>query len=101
MPVEVSLRTRAPVRVRISEGATVPCDASTNRVLFDGWLADQAVFRTTIASETICVEHTWDDYPRAGWAPAGLAHRPKICLGRRCVPAPDPTIRVALDATRH
>jgi hypothetical protein len=101
VPIEVRLRARAPVHVRVSEGTTTPCDASPNRVLFDGWMSADDIFRTKIGTETICVEHTWDDFPRSGWSAPGLAHRPKICRGKRCVSAAEPTIRVTLDATRR
>jgi hypothetical protein len=89
--------TRAPIRVQIAEGRTMPCDASSNRSLYDGWLAPGGALEGTIGGESacICVRNTTEAFPKNGWSGSRLACRP--CRGRPCRPPPDPTIRVVLD----
>lgn len=96
-PVEVTVRGAGRVRVQISEGITTPCDATTNRPLFDGWADGGETLRGTTSADCVCVRSTSARFPRAGWSLSGLACRPRICRHRVCRPAPDPTIRVVLD----
>jgi hypothetical protein len=99
-PVIISLSARGPVRVQVAEGVTTPCDSSNNRMLFDGAMAPgQNAWSTQIAGECVCVRWTSDAFPRSDWSTPGLACRPRVCRGRICRPAPDPAIRLHLDAT--
>ncbi len=88
---------KAAVRVQVSEGRTLPCDASANRMLFDGQLPPGEAIQGMIGPESacICVRSTIEGFSRNGWGSSRLACRP--CVGRVCRPAPDPTIRVVLD----
>ena len=95
-PVIVSMGGAAELRVQVSEGLTKPCDSENNRLLFDGRLKPGESFRTTIASDCICVRHTSAAFRRVDWTMSGLACRRRICQGRICRPAPDPTIYVSL-----
>ena len=94
--VVVAMAGNAEVRVQVSEGLTKPCDSENNRLLFDGRLKPGESFRTTIASDCICVRHTSAAFRRVDWTMSGLACRRRICQGRICRPAPDPTIYVSL-----
>lgn len=96
-PVVVTQRGPARVRVQVSEGLTRPCDSSEDKMLFDGWLAHGETFRGAIEGDCVCIRHTRDTFPNADWTTPGLACRPRTCVGKRCVPASDPTIRIDLD----
>ena len=95
-PVIVAMTGNAELRVQVSEGLTKPCDSENNRLLFDGRLKPGESFRTTIAGDCICVRHTSAAFREVDWTMSGLACRRRICQGRICRPAPDPTIYVSL-----
>lgn len=95
-PVIVTMGGDAELRVQISEGLTRPCDSDENRKLFDGRLRPGESFRTSIAGDCICVRHTTPAFRNVAWTPSGLACRRRVCRGRICRPAPDPTIAVTL-----
>jgi hypothetical protein len=98
-PVEVSVAAADKrIRVQIAEGRGLPCDVSGNRMLFDGWMSKGETFTSSIGGDCVCVRHTYDGFPTVDWSLPGLVCRPRICRGRICRPAPDPTIRLALDA---
>jgi hypothetical protein len=52
--------------------------------------------RTTVAGECICVRNTTAAFRETGWTTPGLLCSRRICRGRTCKPAPDPTIRLTL-----
>lgn len=97
-PVEVTMTGASRVRVQIADGRTRPCDSGDNVMLFDGWLAAGETFRGASQSECICLRSTTAAFKQTGWSEPGLACRPRVCRGRICRPAPDPTIRVALSS---
>jgi hypothetical protein len=84
------------IRVQISEGLTRPCDSRDNRMLFDGRLKSGESFRGAIGGDCVCVRHTSSRFPRVDWSESGLVCRPRICHGKICRPAPDPTIYLSL-----
>lgn len=96
VPVVITMNGDARLRVQVSEGLTTPCDSSNNRALFDGRLSPGETFRTTIGSECICVRNTRSPFREVDWTTPGLVCRKRVCSGRVCRPAPDPTIRVSL-----
>jgi hypothetical protein len=95
-PVVVTVNGDARIRVEISEGITMPCDSSNDRRLFDGTLGPGESFRTAIAGECICIRNTRPPFRETDWTTPGLACKKRVCRGKVCRPAPDPTIRVSL-----
>ncbi len=87
------------ILVEVASGVTMPCDASTNRLLYRGWLAPDTVLRTSSPSATICFRQTYDDFPEANWSTPRLVRPlPQCSAARRrsgpCTEVADPTIRV-------
>jgi hypothetical protein len=95
-PVVVTMGGNARLRVQVSEGLAMPCDSSNNRSLFDGQLGPNETFRASIGGECICVRHTTSPFRVTDWTTSGLLCRKRVCRGRVCKPAPDPTIRLSL-----
>ncbi len=95
-PVVVTMNGSARLRVQVSEGLTMPCDSLNNRMLFDGQLSPGETFRTTIGGECVCVRNTTSPFREVDWTTPGLVCRKRVCHGRVCRPAPDPTIRLSL-----
>lgn len=95
-PVVVTMGGNATLRVEVAEGRTTPCDSSNNRALFNSRMKPGDSFRASIGGECVCVRHTTAAFPETEWTTSGLQCRRRICRGRICKPAPDPTIRVSL-----
>ena len=95
-PVVVTMGGGDRLRVQVSEGLTMPCDSSNNRMLFDDRLGPGETFRASIAGECVCLRHTTSPFRNVDWTTSGLACRKRVCHGRVCRPAPDPTIRISL-----
>lgn len=103
MPVVVKSLGPKSMRVRISAGQTLPCDSSANDKIFEGKLDPGWSITVYTASLSVCVEHTYHDFPDVHWSQGDIEWRPMICTWygkyKHCVPAPDPTIRVNVDST--
>ena len=95
-PVVVMMGGSAELRVQVSEGLTAPCDSGSNRPLFDGRLKPGESFRTMIAGDCICERHTTAAFPASDWTTSGFKCRPRVCRGKSCRPAADPTIVLSL-----
>lgn len=95
-PVVVVNASVGRVRVLVSEGRALPCDSTSDAKLFDGTLEAGDTWRTLIGSDCVCIMHTSADFPHAEWSTPGLACRPRVCRGKRCWPAGDPTIRLSI-----
>lgn len=95
-PLVVTMGGSGHLRVQVSEGLTAPCDSSSNRMLFDGRLGPGETFRASIGGDCVCIRHMSASFPGVDWTTSGFVCRPRICHGRVCRPAPDPTIRIAL-----
>jgi hypothetical protein len=96
-PLIVTSGMERVVRVLVAEGPrAMPCDASPNHVLFDGKLAPGETWYGATNGDCICVQHTSASFERSDWSSPGLACRPRVCRGKSCRPAPDPTIRLRL-----
>ena len=94
--VVVTSTGTADVRVQLAEGTTAPCDSGNNRMLFDGRLPAGTTFRAAIAGDCVCIRSTSASFPNSEWSTSGLKCRPRICRGRVCRPAPDPTIYLSV-----
>jgi hypothetical protein len=102
--VEITFLGPGPVRLRVAQGVTFPCDSTNNRVLVDGKFNPGEVARTTTVDACVCVQQTFEPFPDEDWSQSGLACRPLNCTGagraKRCVPALDPTIRLQIRSKR-
>ena len=94
--VVVTVGSSGPRRVQISEGLTAPCDSGQNRMLFEGRLAAGETFRGNVGGDCICIRNTFGAFRDVDRTVSGFACRPRVCRGRICRPAADPTIRVSL-----
>jgi hypothetical protein len=71
-PVAVTVVGTGEIRVMVSDGASLPCDASTNQMLFNGHV--EAGADVTVASLTgsVCVDHTYGELRECQWAGASI-----------------------------
>jgi hypothetical protein len=103
-PIEITMVGPGPVRIRVAEGRTFPCDSADNRPLVQGKFNPGQVVRSQTADNCVCLQQTYEPFPDVDWAPAARVCRPQICKragrGKYCVPAPDPTIRLAISSRR-
>jgi hypothetical protein len=102
--VEITMRGPRAVRVRVAQGTTFPCDSAENRMLLDGKFGPGEIVRTATVDNCVCIQQTYESFADVDWSHGYLACRPVICTGfgraRRCVPAPDPTIRIDIHSKR-
>ena len=98
--VEITMLGPSAVRVRVADGTTFPCDSTNNRMLVQGKFSPGEVVLASTTETCVCVQQTYEPFSDADWSESALACRPVICKGagraRRCVPAPDSTIRVRI-----
>lgn len=103
-PIFVALSGAESVRVLIAEGNVAPCDSSSNRVLYAGTIAPGRPLVLQTNETCVCVQQTFAPMTATDWSSSALACRPMVCTGGRmgrCVPAPDPTIRIGLTSRRN
>jgi len=60
--IVVSVTDKTPIRVRIADGNTAPCDSSNNTVLFDGNVSSDAPV-TRDYHDCVCVEQAYTNFP--------------------------------------
>ena len=97
--VVITMKGPRAVIVEVASGTTKPCDSSEDRLLFKGTM--QAGQSVTLQSPTSCVcwRQTYDNFPQGNWsAPEIICKTGTICRLRRCVPDPDPVIRLNLSS---
>ncbi len=97
-PAPVVARSELPARVRvqIAGGLAMPCDSSADRMLFDATLAPGETWQGITVDDCVCVRHTTSTFSNTDWTTPRLLCRPRVCRGRRCWPAGDPTIHVPI-----
>ena len=95
-PVVVTMGGSVELRVEIADGLATPCDSDHNRPVFNGRMKPGETFRASIAGECVCVRNTTAGFRETGWTTPGLVCRKRVCKGRICRPAPDPTIYLSL-----
>lgn len=68
VPVTVSVVGRGVIRLLVADGASRPCDAADNHVLFNGRAkaGDEIKFASTRGS--VCVDHTYGSLRESQWA---------------------------------
>ena len=103
-PIELTMVGPEAVSVRVAGGTTLPCDSGDDRMLVQGKFNAGQVVRTSTPDTCVCVQQTYQPFPDVDWAPATVVCRPLVCRGagktRRCVPTPDPTIRLRFQSQR-
>ncbi|HKO46893.1 MAG TPA: hypothetical protein VJV79_04180 [Polyangiaceae bacterium] len=103
-PIEITLVGPKPVRLRVARGSTFPCDSGDNHLLVSGKFEPGRVIRLKTAGHCVCFHQTYAPFSDIDWGASTLICRPQICRpagrSKRCVPAPDPTIRISIQSTR-
>jgi len=104
VPVVVTLLGPSSVRVRVSEGRAMPCNASESRLLIDGKFDPGEVLRAASIDDCVCVQQTYEPFTESDWSEPRLVCRAMNCeklkSDWRCKPAPDPTIRIDVASKR-
>ena len=72
--VVVSVDAAVPIRVQIalSPQGALPCDSSDNTMVFDGMVEPRAGIALKVDAGTLCVRHTYDDFPESNWGRSEL-----------------------------
>jgi hypothetical protein len=102
-PIEITLLGPSAIRIRVAEGSTFPCDSSDNHIIVDGKFAPGQVVHTATPDRCACFQQTYEPFPDTDWSASTTVCRPQICtnIGKlKCVPAPDPTIRLRISSKR-
>ena len=102
-PIEITLLGPGPARVRIALGTTFPCDSGDNHRIVEGKFAAGDVIRASTPDRCVCFQQTYEPFSDSDWSASAMLCRPQICttIGKRkCVPAPDPTIRLRISSQR-
>lgn len=104
-PIEITLLGPGPARVRVARGTTFPCDSGDNRHLIEQRLEPGQTVRAAVPEHCVCLQQTFAPFIDIDWSESSLVCRPQLCRGvgraRRCIPTPDPTIRLELRSTRR
>jgi len=99
-PVIVSVQSTKRIKVQVSEGSTMPCDSLDNRMLFNSTLGNGQAFQGATDAACVCVRHTTDAFPTAGWSESKMVCRPRACKGKVCKPASDQPIKIDIRASQ-
>jgi len=103
-PVVITMLGPGTVRIRIALGSTFPCDSGDNRRLIEGKYGPGEVVRTSTPDRCVCLQQTYEPFTDIEWSAPLTVCRPQICTrsgrGKKCVPAPDPTIRFGIHSKR-
>jgi hypothetical protein len=71
-PVAVTVVGTGEIRLMIADGASRPCDASTNQMLFNGHEKAGAEVAVTSMTGSVCVDHTYGEMRESQWAGASI-----------------------------
>ncbi len=88
------------IKVRLSVGKTSPCDSSSNRQIYLGWMQRQEMLEVPFTEACACVEHTYDDFPEVGWSQPILRCRPNVCLNGYCWPDSSIPVHITISSKR-
>ncbi|MET0791376.1 MAG: hypothetical protein ABW061_07630 [Polyangiaceae bacterium] len=103
-PVVITMLGPSAVRIRVAQGNTFPCDSGDNQRLIEGKYRVGEIVRTSTPDRCLCVQQTYEPFSDIDWSASSMVCRPQICTragkGQKCVPAPDPTIRIGIRSTR-
>ncbi|HXX69908.1 MAG TPA: hypothetical protein VEK07_22200 [Polyangiaceae bacterium] len=88
VPVTVGIVGKGVIRLLVADGASRPCDAAGNRVLFNGRVKAGDEMKFTSTTGSVCVDHTYGSLRESQWAGGS------IWSGRVTYPGgPEPSIR--------
>jgi hypothetical protein len=103
-PVVITMLGPDAVRIRIARGNAYPCDSGDNRMLLQGKYKPGEIVRTSTPDRCLCMQQTYEPFSDTEWSAPSTVCRPQICTrsgrGQKCVPAPDATIRLAIQSRR-
>jgi len=99
-PVVVIAHGPKTIKVRLSVGSSMPCDAMSNRQLYTGPMKPGEHLVWPFHEACACLEQTYDDFPETGWGAPLLRCRPKICYGQYCVPDTSFPVHFDIDSKR-
>jgi hypothetical protein len=71
-PVAVTVVGTGEIRVMVADGASRPCDASTNQMLFNGHVEAGGEVTVTSITGSVCVDHTYGEMRESQWAGASI-----------------------------
>jgi hypothetical protein len=102
-PIEITLLGPAAVRVRVALGTSFPCDSGDNRRIVEGKFPAGHVVHAQTPDRCVCFQRTYAPFSDTDWSASSMVCRPQICTfpgKKKCVPAPDPTIRLRIPSSR-
>jgi hypothetical protein len=103
-PVVITMLGPGAVGIRIALGNAFPCDSGENHLLVQGKFKPGEIVRTSTPDRCLCVQQTYEPFSDIEWSAPTTVCRPQICRrsgrGQKCVPAPDPTIRLSIHSKR-
>jgi hypothetical protein len=70
-PVIVTVVGRGAIRLRLAAGVTAPCDSSSNRMLFDGWV-EPGRYQWETGSNTVCYQYTSGALREQDWSVSSI-----------------------------
>jgi len=71
-PVSVTIVGHGSIRLVVADGTSRPCDASSNRVLFNAHAKAGDKIKLTSATGSVCVDHTYGSMRESQWAGAAI-----------------------------
>jgi hypothetical protein len=101
-PVVVKAFGPHAVLVEVSTGAVIPCDSSSNTPLYKATMSPGNVVALRTPTPCVCWRQTFDNFPNVNWSKSLVVCKSGwICKGRRCVPDPDPALRIDVYSTER
>jgi hypothetical protein len=67
-PIVVDVVGHGEILVIVADGTTRPCDASNNRVLFNGRAKAGDQIKAVSTTGAVCVDHTYGTFRQSQWA---------------------------------
>jgi hypothetical protein len=71
-PVKISVIGTGEIRILVADGASRPCDASSNKVLLSEHVKAGDEIVLTSFTGSICVDHTYGEMRESEWAGASI-----------------------------
>jgi hypothetical protein len=93
-PVSIVVVGHGAIRLRLAAGRTMPCDSSSNRMLFDGWVG-VGRYEWATGTDVVCFEHTSGALRESDWSGAHLA--PTVTRDWRWGPNRPNVIQISTD----
>ena len=71
-PVTITILGPGAIRLLVADGASRPCDASDNRVLFNGRVSAGDEIKLSSGTGSVCADHTYGQLRESQWASASI-----------------------------